>query len=227
MADPNEVDLQSLFDENCLLAIYRIAPPFRSNAFNVWVATITLGALGLISVLHIAIPRLRDSFIFPFSDTFTSLANGGLALAGTILGFLIAGFAILCTILRPQTMIALHQIPNDKYQLTELKLLFVGFVDVMVQFLALLAWSAMVLIVGGKTGIAAMVGVMLAKIHWMVPYVLLHVTLVLWGTWLVMLVLALKSFIFNLYHSLLLGLADAADDYQRQKRREAQTAAGK
>jgi hypothetical protein len=123
-------------------------------------------------------------------------------------------------------MLALHQISNEKYQLTELKLLFVGFVDVMVQFLALLAWSAIVLIVGGKTGLAAMSGAMLAKIHWIIPYVLLHVILVLWGTWLVMLVLALKSFIFNLYHSLLLGLADAADDYQRQKKKEANTGAG-
>jgi hypothetical protein len=220
VSESNGVDLKSLFDEKGLFAIYRISPPFRSNACNVWIAATTFVILVATSVLHIGVPRLRDSFIFPFSDTFTSLANGGLALAGTILGFLIAGFAILCTILRPQTMLALHQIPNEKYKLTELKLLFVGFVDVMVQFLALLGWSAIVLIVGGKTGMAAMYGAMLARIHWMIPYVLLHVVLVLWGTWLLMLVLALKSFIFNLYHSLLLGLADAADDYQRQKRKE-------
>lgn len=218
MTNSNEVDLESLFNEKSLLAIYRAAPPFRSNRFNVRVAAATFGVLAATSVVHIAVPRLRDGFLFPFSDTFTSLANGGLALAGTILGFLIAGFAILCTILRPQTMLALHRIERKEYDLTELRLLFVGFVDVMVQYLALLGWSAAVPIIGGKTGMVAMYGFLLAKLHWMIPYILVHIILVFWGTWLVMLILALKSLIFNLYHSLLLGLADAADDYLRQQK---------
>jgi hypothetical protein len=224
VTESNTAELQSLFDEKSLFAIYRSAPSFRSNNFNVWVAGITFSILSLTSVLHITVPHLRDSFLFPFSDTFTLWANGGLALAGTILGFLIAGFAILCTILRPQTMVALLRLKSEKYQLTELKLLFVGFVDVMVQYLALLLWSAIVLIAGGKTGMIAMYGSILAKIHWMIPYVLLHVVFVLWGTWLVMLILTLKSFIFNLYQSLLLGLADAVDDYERQKMMEAHAA---
>ena len=217
MTDSNEVDLESLFNEGSLLAIYRAAPPFRSNRFNVRVAAITFSVLALSSALHIAVPKLRDSFLFPFSDIFTSLANAGLSLAGTILGFLIAGFAILCTILRPQTMLALHRIERKEYKLTELKLLFVGFVDVMVQYIALLGWSAIVLVVGGKTGMIAMYGSLLARLHWMIPYVLLHVFLIAWGTWFVMLILALKSLIFNLYQSLMLGLADAADDFLRQQ----------
>ncbi len=120
-------------------------------------------------------------------------------------------------------MIALQRLKSKKYQLTELKLLFVGFVDVMVQYLALLLWSAAMLIVGGKTGVAALFGMLLGKIHWMIPFVILHVLFVLWATWLVMLILTLKSFIFNLYQSLLLGLADAVDDYQRKMLSEAHT----
>jgi hypothetical protein len=50
---------------------------------------------------------------------------------------LVVGFAILCTILRPETMLALHRVRNKKYGLTELKLLFVIFVEVFVQFPAL------------------------------------------------------------------------------------------
>jgi hypothetical protein len=64
---------------------------------------------------------------------------------------LVVGFAILCTILRPETMLALHRVRNKKYGLTELKLLFVIFVDVFVQFLALSFWSILV-IVWGKQG---------------------------------------------------------------------------
>jgi hypothetical protein len=220
----NAVELDSLFDEKSLFAIYKKAPSFGTNSFNKWVSIFTLVLLSLICTAHVMCPQLRDSMIFPFADTFNTWANAGAALAGTILGFLIAGFAILCTILRPQTMIALQKLKSEKYNLTELKLLFVGFVDVMVQYLALLLWSIFALIMGGKAGPAALLGRYLASVHWMIPFVLLHIIFSLWGTWLVMLVLTLKSFVYNLYQSLLLGLADAVDDYQRQKLCEAQKA---
>ena len=226
MIESNVVELDSLFDEKSLLAIYKKAPSFRTNRFNICVTLCVLLTLSIFSIAHVTSHDLRAKFLIPFSDTFTLWANAGAALAGTILGFLIAGFAILCTILRPQTMIALQRLKSEKYKLTELKLLFIGFVDVMVQYLALLLWSVTVLIFGGKTGPAAMLGSALGSIHWLVPYVLLHVLFVAWGTWLVMVVLTLKSFVYNLYQSLLLGLADAVDDYQRQKLLEAQKSGG-
>jgi hypothetical protein len=160
---------------------------------------------------------LREALRLPFADTFSMWANVGASLAGTILGFLIAGFAILCTILRPETMLALHQLRNKKYGLSELKLLFVIFVDVFVQFLALLFWSIMVIVFGGKYGPAAMLGSQLARAHWLIPFCLLHVIFTLWGTWFVVLTLTLKSFIYNLYQSLLLSLADTVDEAQRSE----------
>ncbi|MDR3723877.1 MAG: hypothetical protein P4K83_05245 [Terracidiphilus sp.] len=99
--------------------------------------------------------------------------------------------------------------------MSELKLLFVIFVDIFVQYLALLFWSILASIFGGKTGPAMMLGLFLSKIHWMIPFCLLHAIFVVWGTWLVMLVLSLKSFIYNLYQSLALALVDSADDFQR------------
>jgi hypothetical protein len=143
-------------------------------------------------------------------------ANVGASLAGTILGFLIAGFAILCTILRPETMLALHQLRNMKYGLSELKLLFVIFVDVFVQFLVLLFWSIIVIVFGGRQGPAAMLGSQLARVNWLIPFCLLHGIFTLWGTWFVVLILTLKSFIYNLYQSLLLSLVDVVDEAQRR-----------
>ena len=132
--------------------------------------------------------------------------------------FLIAGFAILCTILRPQTMIALQKIRNKEFDCSELRLLFLVFVDVIIQYLALLFWSMLALVMGGAKGIAAALGHALGKIHWLIPFILIHIIFVVWSIWLIMLVLALKSFVFNLYQSLLLGIADAVDDYDRDKR---------
>lgn len=215
--DPSSAtDLDDLFSEGSLFRIYRLAPSFFSNRFNTVVATTTFCLLSIFSISHICITQLRDSITVPFSDTFSSWANVGASLAGTILGFLIAGFAILCTILRPETMLALHRLRNKKYGLSELKLLFVIFVDVFVQFLALLFWSILVIVFGGKQGPAALLGDQLAKLHWLIPFCLVHAILTLWGTWFVVLILSLKSFIYNLYQSLLLSLADVIDETKRK-----------
>jgi hypothetical protein len=214
----SKVDLEDLFAEKSLARIFWLAPPFCSNTFNCVVALLTFCLLAIFSVLHICVPSLRDAIKFPFADTFTLWANAGASLSGTILGFLIAGFAVLCTVLRPETIVALAKMRNERYGLSELKLLFVLFADVFAQYLSLLFVSILVLVFGGKTGPAMMLGEQLAKIHWMVPFCLLHLILTIWGTWLIMLVLSLKSFVYNLYQSLLLGLADAADDLQRKSK---------
>lgn len=215
MAPNSEVNLDNLFAENSLLEIYHKAPPFFSNAFNGWTLVLTAACLSAFACVHVVSPDIRESLKIPFADTFLIWANAGAVLAGTILGFLIAGFAILCTVLRPQTMIALQRIPNKRYGETELKLLFVLFVEVLVQYLTLLLVSIVAMLVGGKAGPAALLGIYLAKIHWMIPFALLHLCFVAWGTLFVMVILTLKSFVYNLYGTLLLGIADAAADYQR------------
>jgi hypothetical protein len=210
-----KVDFDGVFDEKNLAQIFSLAPSFASNRFNVIITSITSLCLLLFSIAHICIPSLRETVRYPFADTFSIWANAGASLAGSILGFLIAGFAIICTILRPGTILNLQRLQNSRYKMSELKLLFVIFVDVFVQYLALLFWSLFVVIFGGKTGPAMMLGIFLARIHWMIPFCLLHIIFVAWGTWLVMLVLSLKSFIYNLYQSLALALVDSADDFQR------------
>lgn len=218
MEQKDELDLDSLFAEKSLLEIYRKAPPFFTNRFNGLVLGTTAVILSAFSLLRIFSPTLREMFKLPFADVFALWSNAGIGLAGTILGFLIAGFAILCTVLRPQTMIALQRIPNKRYGESELKMLFVLFVEVLVQYLTLLLVSVVVMLIGGKTGPAAMLGAALARLHWMVPFALLHIFFTLWGTLFVLVILTLKSFVYNLYGTLLLGIADAADDYLRSSR---------
>jgi len=215
MALNSDINLDALFDEHSLFEIYRKAPTFFSNKFNGWFIVITSFSLTLFASLHLFCPNIRESFKLSFVDIFAVWSNAGSALAGTILGFLIAGFAILCTVLRPQTMIALQRLPNKRYGETELKLLFVLFIEVLVQYLALLLISILVMLIGGKSGPAALLGFYLAKIHWMIPFAILHVCFAAWGTLFVLVILTLKSFVYNLYGTLLLGIADAADDYQR------------
>src|ERR1700735_1236808 len=199
MAPNDDLDLDSLFAEKSLFEIYRKTPSFFSNKFNGWVLVLTIVFLTLFALFHLFSPHLRETFKLSFSDVFALWSNTGAALAGTILGFLIAGFAILCTVLRPQTMIALQRMPNKRYGESKLKMLFVLFVEVLVQYITLLMVSVLVMLVGGKAGPAAMLGLCLAKIHWMLPFTLLHIFFVAWGSLFVLVILTLKSFVYNLY----------------------------
>ena len=220
MAVNDDLDLGSLLKEESLFEIYRSAPSFFSNRFNGWMLVVTSGTLGVLTGLHLCSQHFRITYPIPFADVFAVWANTGASLAGTILGFLIAGFAVLCTILRPQTMIALHRIPNQRYGKSQLKLLFINFIEVLVQYLTLLLVSVIVLIFGGKTGPAAMLGSYLARLHWLIPFTALEVLFFAWGTLFLVVVLTLKSFVYNLYATLLLGIADAADDYLRTLTRQ-------
>lgn len=85
--------------------------------------------------------------------------------------------------------------PNKRYGETELKLLFVLFVEVLVQYLTLLLISVLVMVFGGKLGPAAVLGTYLAKIHWMIPFTIVHILFVAWGTLFVLVILTLKSFV--------------------------------
>ena len=170
-----------------------------SHGVNKWTTIGCALFLSAIAFIHVISPSVREEFRFPFADTFTLYANTGIALAGTILGFLIAGFAILCTILRPQTMIALQRIRNREFDCSELRLVFLVFVDVIIQFLALLFWSTLAMVLGGPKGIAAGIGAELARIHWMIPFIFIHALFVAWSVWLLMLAMSLKVTCLYLY----------------------------
>ena len=213
MPDSFAVELESLFNETSLFQVYRKAPSFFSNRFN----SICLGCVALcLSALAILDFRVRDTT--PpghLLSTFMAWASLGVSLAGTILGFLIAGFAVLCTVLRPQTMRALQRLENKQLGESELKYLFTLFIDVLVQYLALLFWSltaSIVLspIVNNFISIAS-------RFNPLIPPLASHVLFVIWGSWLIALVLVLKSFIYNLYQSLLLGLADTMHDFENER----------
>ena len=217
MAARDDIDLDSLLRERSLFQIYRSAPSFFSNSFNSSVLAVSLAISISFTAIHYFNGGVRDAVQIPFATTYASWANAGVSFAATILGFLIAGFTVLCTILRPPTMIALHRIVDPRYNQSRLKLLFSDFVQVTVYYLCLLLVSIVVLVFGGQSGPAAMLGKYLAIIDWRIPFAALHVIFVAWTALFIVAVLQLKSFVYNIYSSLILGLADAADDHIRME----------
>ena len=204
------VDLSDLFAERSLWEVYRQAKPFYRNRFNC--ITMVLGAalLGAFSAAHFVGLR-RAAHVVDFSALFSAWSNAGLSYTGTILGFLLAGFAVLFAVFRPATVVALRQITRKGETLDELKLIFVSFVDVFVHYMAFLFWCVVYLIAGGQNGPFDLIGGYLSTLSPLVPSAIMHLTFLAWGSWFLLLVLKLKSFIYNLYQVLLLGMADSLD----------------
>jgi hypothetical protein len=205
-------DFSGLFKEKNLWQIYRQGPPFyEGSAFNGWVVFGTLALLAAFACEHLWWQSGHPESAIDPRDIFLSWANVGISFTGTILGFLLAGFAVLFTLFKPETLLRLQQVTRPGKKLPELKLLVCVFIDVFVHYLAFLFWCILVLVVGYKNGPATVVSRSLGTLCPAIPSLVTHAVLVLWGTWFVLLVVKLKSFIYNLHQSLLLAVADSVD----------------
>lgn len=80
-----------------------------------------------------------------------------------------------------------------------------------VHYTAFLFWCILYLVVGGKDGPFEFIGRFLSIRAPLLPQVITHAVFVAWGMWFLVLVLKLKSFIYNLYQTLLLGMADSIE----------------
>ena len=201
--------LAGLFAERNLWELYKQSKAFYHNPFN-RVASIAAGTLiAGFAVVHFAQLGTTGANRVDFPALFLIWANDGVTYGATILGFLLAGFAVLFTVLRPHTVIALLQITRPGEHLCELKLIFVAFIDVFVHYTAFLFWCITYLVLGGKDGPFDFIGRFLSTISPLLPVGMTHAVFVAWGMWFLVLVLKLKSFIYNLYQTLLLGMADS------------------
>lgn len=204
-------DLSSLFAERSLWAVFRAAKPLYYNGFNRLVVIVGAVMIGAFALLNFQGSGPMSANRIDFRALFSTWMNAGISYAGTILGFLLAGFAVLFAVLRSQTVLALQQIKRPGEKFDELKLVFVTFVDVFVHYTAFLFWCVTYLIAGAQNGPFDLAGRYLSMLTPTLPITITHIVFFVWGMWFLVLVLKLKSFVFNLYQILLLGMADSLD----------------
>ncbi|MGI8991370.1 MAG: hypothetical protein ACR2I2_17530 [Bryobacteraceae bacterium] len=210
---PERADgIGELFDERNLWQLYRQGKAIYHNPFNriaLIVAGILLAGFGIVHFFHLGSTRSNR---LDFPALFSTWATNGIAYGATILGFLLAGFVVLFAVLRPHTVIALQQITRPGERLHELKLIMVTFVDVFVHYTTFLGWCIVYMIAGGENGPFDLLGSYLSVISASVPTAVTHLVFIAWGLWFLILVLKLKGFIYNLYQTLLLGMADSLSE---------------
>jgi hypothetical protein len=204
--------LAGLLAERNLWELYRQSKPFYRNPFNRLVSIATGSLLTGFAIVHfLGLGTTRTSRV-DFPALFSAWANAGVAYGTTILAFLLAGFSILFAVLRRPTVIALLRVTRPGAKIPELKLIFVAFIDVFVHYTAFLFWCIAYLVLGGKDGPFDFVGRLLSAVAIdALPAAITHALFVFWGLWFLVLVLKLKSFVYNLYQTLLLGMVDSLE----------------
>lgn len=207
--DPNaEENFDDLFIDKNLFAVFRATPTIFANTFNAATTFLVAALLTIFSVF-----RFEHRYDIPAPDfvaTFALWANVGWTLSATLLGFLIAGFALLCTVLRPSAVIALHRYQESGEKVNRLRGLFISFVDLFITFLCLLMFSVGMVIVTSPGGPSIELKKLFLHLGSQGPSIIGYVVLTLWGTWYGISALKLKSFIYNLYQGLMIGMAESA-----------------
>jgi hypothetical protein len=204
--------LTAILAERNLWELYRQSKPFYHNPFNRLVSIVTGSLIAGFAVVHFSSLGTTRTSRVDFPSLFSTWANVGVAYGTTILAFLLAGFAILFAVLRPPTVIALLQVTRPGAIIPELKLIFVSFIDVFVHYTTFLFWCIAYLVLGGKDGPFDFIGRLLSAVATpALPTAITHALFVAWGMWFLVIVLKLKSFIYNLYQTLLLGMVDSLE----------------
>jgi hypothetical protein len=206
-------------EEKSLFAVYRKARGIALSRINKQVAL----AAGIISVLLFGANIYFNLAIAPYAALITTIreiGEAGFSFSTGILGFLIAGFSIFASITKPEVFILLAKLPHKQGNITRLQFIFFNFLVVFVHYIFFLAVCLFIKV--GLYDNGPLSGILRILAEEDRRFIVFGATgvLCLLITWLTFLVMLLKSFIWNIYQSVLLSIVTEG------QRREAEEADG-
>jgi hypothetical protein len=209
-----ERDKTALFGETRLLGVYLIAARTGPNRFNLCV-TILVGLAALIFACA------KNTNLTVVLDLARTSASDGLGFSSSILGFLIAGFAIFLTPTRPELFVRMQESVHPKTGYTYLKYNLSGFVVVFIHYFLFATACFIFKSFGSPHALFSMVLQEVevnfgASIREKIKSAGIVVSFVVVETWFFYLLMLMKSFIFNLYHIVMTMVAFELDDRRRQ-----------
>lgn len=150
-------------------------------------------------------------------DDYLKWAEIGLSVSATILGFWLTGFSILFAVIQPQTAKRLAEIEGrDGRTSSELKYIFLSFASVFVHFLLYAIWCTAYIGLWSDAGFMREIGTALCSPYSCLCRLANQLYGLVFAIWTTTLLVRLKSFGYNLYQTLLLGLADHLGDIDAQ-----------
>jgi hypothetical protein len=196
-----------LFLEKNLWRVYVVSRKFKDTKFNTAIRCMTIGFLVLFLVLNEFLFPDRILSISSMRAAVISWASDGVGYASQVLGFLIAGFTIFATLAQPRLLTRLAQTYYKETNVSNLKFMFFNFIVVIAQYVAFVAWCLVIKIFFIENGPGAAVMVKLSQLHVLIRPVCVYFVVFITIFWFVNVLIILKSFVWNVYQSLLISIA--------------------
>lgn len=191
----SDLSPKALTEEKSLWQIYKKSRRISTNRFNFYATLVffLLTVLNYCSLTDDLVGKLEN--VRKYSEYF-------LTLIATILGFLIAGFTIFATISQPDMLVAMSRHREEKSDLSFLKNNFFVFIRVFIYYLSYSAFCVFLIVFAVRGGIFHSV-VKLSPISREIYEFLIGSAYIGLFTGVFFLFMQLKSFIFNVYHSVM------------------------
>lgn len=210
---------EKIFQEKTFSSVYFKARRVCSSRVNLGAAVLTF----VLSLIYLAVNFRYGMAWMPFTSivtTIRAIGEVGLTVTTQLLGFLIAGFAIFASITKPEIFIMLANLPHKKGDITRLQFIFFNFLFVFIHFILFLAVSVVVKTVLGSNGPLSGLLQWFADTRPTALSVFAGLLLCMLSAWLVFILMLLKSFIWNMYQSILLAIAADAELREKARRDE-------
>ncbi|MGF6136523.1 hypothetical protein [Pseudomonas laurylsulfatiphila] len=194
----DDLSPKALMDEKSLWAIYVKARRIPFSTFNSWM---TLIVFVLVALQYCMLEISLDEKLKIVRE-FSTMAMGVVV---SVLGFILAGFTIFATISQPDMLVAMSKYRHEKSQLSYLKNNFFIFMRVFIYYLLYTVFCLMIIVFAVKGGLIHKV-VQLSPISWKITEWLVGAAYVFLYTGMFFLLMQLKSFIYNVYHTVMTAI---------------------
>lgn len=194
----SDLSPKALLEEKSLLEIYKKSRRIPFNSFNFW-STIVV-------VVMVAIQYcLLDISITEKLKVVREFSVMAVGITTTVLGFLLAGFTIFATISQPDMLVAMSQHREQKSGLSFLKYNFFIFMRVFIYYMAYAVFCIFILIFAIKGGVIHYLVSISPISHEIIEWLVGFSYVALYGG-MFFLLMQLKSFIYNVYHSVMTAI---------------------
>lgn len=200
----------TLLAEKSLWQVFKRVPTFWTRKTNALIVSLTILVCALISSLDIYAFYSEEVSPFNIIQTIYTLADTGIDFTLTMLGFLLAGFTIFATITKPELFIELADMRHKTAGMSHLQFIFFSFIGVFVHYLCFLSLCLIVNIGIDQNGdLQSLYEALFNPSEWH-SLLLKHFAFCVLTIWFSIVVVTLKSFVWNLYQIFLLSILTEA-----------------
>ncbi len=205
-----------LFKEKGLLSVYLKSNSYGENGFD---RTVKSGTGILLTVCSIYLPFSRSDLFTVAGRAVVDWVSLGFTYSITILGFLVAGFTIFATMTKVEMFITLSQIRHKTKDVSQLKFIFYSFLRVFISHIMLLFIAVSISMARDCSPIYLTAMSLSAAKVILSKKIAVLILLPTVGSILISSVLQLKTFVWNLYQSIIVTVAMAAQLYENDRQK--------